>query len=81
MSLNKNKPLHVSVLFIRPSSGGPYAVLCAVTIMSSADLRSSAEDRIVTAQSTVYGPPEDGKMKGTETCSGLFVFTNMFLTF
>jgi len=40
MFVNTRKPLHVSVLPIRPSSGGPYAVLCAVTIMSSADLRS-----------------------------------------
>ena len=26
-------------------------------------------------------PPEDGRIKRTETCRGLFVFTNMFLTF
>jgi hypothetical protein len=32
MFVNTNKPLHVLVLFIRPS----FAVLCAVTIMSSA---------------------------------------------
>jgi hypothetical protein len=26
-------------------------------------------------------PPEDGRIKRTKTCRGLFVFTNMFLTF
>jgi hypothetical protein len=26
-------------------------------------------------------PPEDGRIKSTEKCRGLFVFTNMFLTF
>ena len=40
MFVNTNKPLHVSVLFIRPSSGGHITVLCAVTIMSFADLLS-----------------------------------------
>jgi hypothetical protein len=53
MSVNTNKPLHVSVLFI----GLSYAMLCAITIMSSADLqRKSAEEIIVMAQSTAYGP-------------------------
>jgi hypothetical protein len=37
--VNINKTLHVSVLFIRPFSGGPYALLCVVTILSSDDLR------------------------------------------
>ena len=43
--------------------------------------RKSSEDVIVTAQSTAYGPPEDGRIKRTETCRGLFVFKDMFLTF
>jgi len=54
MFANTNKPLHVSVLFIRPSSGG--LMPCFVR-------------------------PEDGRIKRTEKGRGLFVFTNMFLTF
>ena len=50
-------------------------MLCAVTITSSADLRSRC--------GTKHGiwPPKDGRIKRTETCRGLFVFTNMFFFF
>jgi len=44
-------------------------------------LSKSAEDNIVTAQSTAYGPHENGRIKKTETFRGLFVFTKMFLIF
>ena len=40
MFVNTNKPLHVSVPFYSAILMGPYAVLCAITIMSSADLLS-----------------------------------------
>jgi len=36
----KNVPLHVSVPFLRPSSGGPWTVLCQVTKLRSVDIRS-----------------------------------------
>jgi len=48
----KNLPLYVSVPFLRPSSGGPWTVLCQVTKLRLGNL--------VTTQSTVHGPPEDG---------------------
>jgi hypothetical protein len=34
----KNFPLHVSVAFLRPSSGGPWTVLCEVTKLRSVDI-------------------------------------------
>jgi len=36
----KNLPLHVSVPFLRPSSGGSWTVLCQVTKLRSVDIRS-----------------------------------------
>jgi hypothetical protein len=43
--------------------------------------RKLAEDIIVTAQSTAYGPPDNGRIKRTETFRCFFVSTNVFLTF
>jgi hypothetical protein len=150
MFVNTNKPLHVSVLFIRPSSGGHmlwfvpllyclplicvrwiftwYVAVCAyhlfVCVIGALVSRrcvselltfdSSQTDLPLTrapsthinrwyahtatyhvniqrkqisgrhySNSTKHGiwPSEVGRIKRTETCRGLSVFTNMFLTF
>ena len=135
----KNLPLHVSVSFLRLSSGGSWTVLCQVTKLRSVDIRSlwncavfghmslqpvcvcvwcsllsetlswktlhdkvslskehqtrkqtdcndirpqtaqfyneriSTDLNLVTWQSIVHDPHEDGLKNGTETCRGKFL--------
>jgi len=81
MFVNTRKPLHVSVPFYSTILREPYAVLCDVTIMSSADLSSQISGRhYLYSNGTKHGiwAPEDGRIKRTETCRGFLVFTNMF---
>jgi hypothetical protein len=68
MFVDTNKPLHVSVPFIRPSSGGVCVCALHQAHTQTVDIHirpntkqilnkcKSAEDIIVTAQSTAYGP-------------------------
>ena len=80
-------PLHVSVPFLRPSSGGSWTVLCQVTKLRSVDrvvwfaaanrttLKRTCINRSHLSNLTKYCPqaPEVGLKNGAETCRSKFL--------